>query len=260
MKKIFFAKLFIVSIIIMFVNNIFHLFDTFPELFKYGDLFFHFSQNILSILSQLASSTAAAIIFYYCVEFLNKNKDLDKYKDFRKDLLFIFYSFLEETKNIEGFELFKHRQIKPGDMFTYHDVPIFIDLIQSSNKETLINSIVSYLKKLEYSDMDKFIKSLNYQIVKLKNHTNYRYIKDSSERIESIINIYDSELDISVGFYESIIKYSSNINEDIGNFINELIENYFYVLDDLMFLYKNTDKFIKSIEKRHIWTFITLLD
>lgn len=260
MKKIFFAKLFIVSILIMVLNNIVNLFNNAPELFKYGDILFHFFQNILSIITQLSSSMAAAIIFYYCVEFLNKSKDLDKYRDFRTRLYFIFYSYLESTKNAKGFEKFKDRQTKPGDMFNYKDVPIFIDLIESFDRNTLINNISNYLFSLEYKDIDKIIRSLNISIEKLKEFKDYRYVKESTERVDNILTLYEYDLSISEGFCDTIIEHSINKKEDIKNFLDDLVEYYICVLEDIIFLYENTNKFIDSIEKRNIWTFITLLD
>ncbi|HBI7086485.1 TPA: hypothetical protein K8M77_002011 [Clostridium perfringens] len=260
MKKIYFAKLFIVSILIMIINNIVNLFDNAPDFFKYGDSLFHFLQNILSIINQLASSTAAAVIFYYCVEFLNKNKELDKYRDFRSDLYHVLYSYLESTKNIKGFEVFKGRQVKPGDMFTYKDVPIFINLVKSFDTNTIINNISSYLCTSESVKVVEFIRSINFGLGKLINHKNYRYLKNSTEKLQNISDLYEFDLYGSDEFFNNIVKKSINKEEDTRNYILELIDYYIYVLDDIIFLYENTDKFIESIEKRHIWTFITLLD
>ncbi len=79
--KISFGKVFIFMIILMVLEKVVLLFKDSPPLFNGADMMFHIFVNILSILSQLAASIAAAIIFFFCIEFVNKKKDLAKYID-----------------------------------------------------------------------------------------------------------------------------------------------------------------------------------
>lgn len=71
------------------------MFDNCPELFVGADLIYHIIANILSVITQLAASVAAAIIFYYCTELLYKKRDLEKYVDMRRALLITIYFMMD---------------------------------------------------------------------------------------------------------------------------------------------------------------------
>lgn len=68
--------LFILCVGFMVMDQIMKYLDYCPELFSGGNYIFHVIQSLTSILSQLAVSVAAAIIFYYVVEFINAKKKL----------------------------------------------------------------------------------------------------------------------------------------------------------------------------------------
>ena len=55
------------------------MFNNVPELFDGADIIYHSIANILSVITQLAASVAAAIIFYYYSESFNTNKHMEKY-------------------------------------------------------------------------------------------------------------------------------------------------------------------------------------
>lgn len=65
---------FIICVCIMLFEKVYLMLNDLPELFNGADIIYHSVTNILSVITQLAASVAAAIIFYYCAEFLNKKK------------------------------------------------------------------------------------------------------------------------------------------------------------------------------------------
>jgi hypothetical protein len=101
--KIRFIKLFIVCVCIMVIEKLLFIFEDSPEIIVNGDLIYHAIMGVTSICSQLASSIAAAIIFYYCAEFINKKKVMGKYVDFRREILFLLYNHMEILTKLESF-------------------------------------------------------------------------------------------------------------------------------------------------------------
>lgn len=69
-----FYKTFIVCVLIMIIDQGVTFFENAPELFQGGDEIFHIIQAIVSVLTQLSASIAAAIVFYYMCQFVDARK------------------------------------------------------------------------------------------------------------------------------------------------------------------------------------------
>lgn len=100
-----FSKVFICSIAIMLTDKVILLFENFNPLIKYGDIIYHFIASILSVVTQLAASVASAIIFYYCIEFVNKKRDMQRYIDIRTTLLLFIYYHMESFARLRDLKV-----------------------------------------------------------------------------------------------------------------------------------------------------------
>lgn len=250
---------FIICVCIMLSEKIYLMFDDFPELFNGADIVYHSIANILSVITQLAASVAAAIIFYYCAEFLNKKKDMEKYSVLRRILLIQMYSFMEIFEHFNNFDVIKCANNNKR-MHDYYDVEPFYYVLRkiedNSFRQSLINEIKEYIQK-NMNDFHGEIRALRSSVNKLSASVlSYRYFRNSFNKVDDIKNIFE-ELDNTFIIYKDEIG-SGQIDEE--EVLNQIAE---YFID---FVYKFVDfevvlgTFIASLNKKKMFTFMRLLD
>lgn len=152
--------LFILCVGFMVMDQIMKYLDYCPELFSGGDYIFHVIQSLTSILSQLAVSVAAAIIFYYVVEFINAKKKLGDIVEIRKHLIFMMYGHMRilcHTPSFDGLNRNKKRLNDKFKMFLIMDMPIFLDSYYGCKKEKPSSELFEYFVRVENNPEDKEI-------------------------------------------------------------------------------------------------------
>lgn len=77
--KIDFGLGFLLCILMMVFNEVWTILGNLPEAFPYGDFIYHIIVGVVAIINNLAIGIAAAIIFYYAVQFIDKKKNYEIY-------------------------------------------------------------------------------------------------------------------------------------------------------------------------------------
>lgn len=253
--KVQFSKLFIFSVIIMLTEKFVLLFNDYKPLFKYGDIMYHFIANILSVATQLAASVAAAVIFYFCIEFANKKRDMKKYVDIRRTLLRCVYHHMEIFSNIESFE-----SIRLGNLNKrYYDtesVEEFVILekreFTEDNYEALIQKVKQYIGNNK--DFDGDMRAYSCNVEDLKKCRDYGYIKNSRDHIDSIIDGFE-ELQIGFDCYNNPLEET-----DINLALEDVAKSFVYFIQLTLYFEIDINAFMKSINKYKIIDFMKLLD
>lgn len=243
----------------MFSNEIWAALDKLPELFKYGDTIYHLFKSIISIISNVASSIIAAIIFYYIVEFIGKKKDYEKYADIRKYILFMFYKHLKVLTRLNLFSEINKRKRRVPDFYDIYDIPVLVKLFKDIDTEEKILTFKKGLKDLfqtkNKNDIEKFADSFEKDIEEIINKTNYRYFKGSKDLIESICVLYKDDFQMISGMYAS-----NNDDENKSDYIDDIVDDYFDFLNATMEFYVELENFIDCINKKKFGVFIKMLD
>jgi len=258
--KISFGKVFIFMIILMVLEKVLLLFKDSPPLFNGADMMFHIFVNILSILSQLAASIAAAIIFFFCIEFVNKKKDLAKYIDLRRDLLFMQYSFMEILSLCSGFE-----KLKLGNLNKrYYDadtISLYNELLDFNLQDSRRDSFLQDIKLYILNNTEKFQKYLNTypkHIQSLQKVKEYRFIKNSEEHINDIAE----EFEETVGYLEIYMNplNTEELKTDMNFTLDELAKHYLNFIMLTTFFCRDLNAFMYALNNKKLWTFMKLLD
>lgn len=252
-----FGTIFIICLLINLCNEIWTLMDKIPEIFNYGDIFYHIFKIIFSIISSIAASIIAAIIFYYIVEFIGKKKDYENYTTIRKYIFFMFYNHLTILTKLNSFSEIKNRKRRIPDFYDIYDIPVLAKLYKDINTE---KKILVFKKELSdffenKNDIENFSNSFEKAIESIKNMTIYRYFKDSKCLIESIYTIYNNDFQIS-----SMLYTSENDVKNKSNYLDELVDDYFEFLNATVEFYIELEKFIECIDKKNFRIFIKMLD
>lgn len=257
--KIDFGVAFIACLLIMIFYEGWKVLDTLPEIFQSGDIVYHFIAGVISIINQLAIGIASAIIFYYFVEFLDKKKNYEIYTNVRRDILFLCYSHLHLLTKIETFKVINNRDRRVADFYDCYDIPLLVNLFENNSTagqiEKIKNEIIEFFKTQSKKQIGEFTDSFKRDIELLKNKVNYRYFKESKDLIESIYLWYDDDFEMISQIYI--------FDEDEKNrsaYIETMADDYYRFLESTIVFYVELEKFIVSIEKKDIWTFIQMLE
>lgn len=258
-KKIFkirFIPIFLLCIGILILDQIMKYLNNFPELFCGGDIIFHFFQSFINICSQLGVSVAAAIMFYYIIEYVNAKKRKDDLEEIRKYLLYTLYAHMNIVCHIKSFEVINRDKPRLKEfikMFLIVDLPFFFyaynkttnDKLKSELNEnfTLVHSQAEIKKYLLYnlSSFEKDIKALK----GLKLLSTYKGYRDN---IEELCSLYKE-------FYDGVIIYKS---EDKIECIDMLVEDYVTFFNSSIETYCYIEKYIESLENSNILQFMRL--
>lgn len=133
--KIDFGITFLISIFIMIFGQVWQLLDSQPEAFPYGNEIYHFLSVIFYVLSELAIGTATAILFYFMLQYLEKNKTIDMYTNYRTPIISVLYFHMKILKDIRPFYDLNNRTIGHGDFFTINEIPTLINVYDSLDEE-----------------------------------------------------------------------------------------------------------------------------
>lgn len=258
-SKVDFGLVFIICLIITIFNEIWSMVDKIPELFKHGDIIYHIIKSGISIINNIAVSIAAAIIFYYAVEFLGKKKNYEMYTDIRKNILFMFYKHLKVLTKLDWFSEIITRERRVPDFYDIFDVPVLVKLFKeiSTEEEVLIikNELNNFFQIQNKNFMVEFADSFKKDIAEIKNKMNYRYFKESKDLIEAIYIQYDDEFLITSERYAF-----EKDKENISTYIDTIVDDYFDFLNSTIVFYIKLEKFINCIDKKQLGVFIRMLD
>lgn len=250
---------FIICVCIMLSEKIYLMFNNVPELFDGVDIIYHSIANILSVIAQLAASVAAAIIFYYCVEFLNKKKDMEKYIVFRRILLIQIYSFMKIFEHFNGFEDI-NRAKNNKRMHDLYDVERFYYILRKTEdysfRQSLINEIKEYIQK-NMSDFHGVIRSLRSTVDELSGSVlSYRYFRNSFNKVNDIKNIFEELDGIFIIFKDEI--GSGQIDEE--DVLNQIAEYFIDFVCEFVDFEVVLGTFVAALNKKNMFTFMRLLD
>ena len=233
-----FAIPFIICICIMLSEKVYLMFNDFPELFVGADIIYHSVANILSVITQLAASIAAAIIFYYCSEFLSKKKDMEKYIVMRRSLLITMYFFMDMFERFDNFEVIKCSNNNKR-MHDVYDVEPFYNLLKKAENDDAF-----------YHSLEKQVEQLNNMVV------SYRYFRNSFDNMNDIKNIFE-ELDTTFIVYKDEIG-TGEIDEEKA--LNEMAESFIDFVCNYVDYEVKLGTFITAINRKQAFTFMRLLD
>lgn len=253
-----FAIPFIVSICIMLFEKIYLLFDNLPELFNGGDIIYHSIANILSVVAQLAASVAAAIIFYYCSEFLNKKRNMNLYIDFRRTLLITLYFIMDILEQFDNFETIRRSTTKR--MHDVYDVKPFYFTLKNiedeKNYQYLLNQLKQYLQ-ININELSNYMRGFHSTIKELTNNvSNYRYFRNSFNDMEEIKNIFEDLYNTFIIYKDE--KGSGEIDEEAA--VNEIAELFIDFVQSYTDFEIKLDTFMTAINRKRMVTFMRLLD
>ncbi|MED3971397.1 hypothetical protein P4658_27250 [Priestia megaterium] len=259
--KIDFGLTFLLCILIMIFGQVWTFLGNFPEAFPYGNIVYNVVVVIFFIFTNLSIGVAAAIIFYFMSQFLDKNRNFEMYSDLRSDILRILYDLMKIVSEVNQFKelklIQKERRI---NWFQHTDVPILIkhfrEIDSEEKKLVLKKDLMTYLSGLSDEKMNETILNLEKHIEKLEEKKNIRYFKESRDLIESLTgNFGDGDFSLDFSLY---IGEENKINKNA--YLENLANGYYDVLDSSINLYEELEEFIISIEKKKIIKFIKMLD
>lgn len=254
--KIRFASIFLICIGVLTLEQIMKYLDNLPELFTGGDCIFHFFQSILTICSQLGVSVAAAIIFYYLMEYVNVKKRKDDLETVRKYLLYTLYAHMNLVCNTKSFEcLNRDKQRLKGSlkMFLIMDLPFFFYAYSETSNDTMQCDIYKYFvwahnndenKELLISQLCSFAKDIK----ELKGLRLISAYKGFRNNIEELCAAYEE-------FYSGVAIYKS---EDNAECLEVIAEDYMLFFESTVETYCYIEKYIESLENSEIIQFMRL--
>lgn len=259
--KVQLTKPFLACIFIMITEKIYLLFENSPPIIKNGDTIYHIIADILSILSQLAVSVAAAIIFYYCIEFINKKKDMEKYIELRRNLLILIYLFMELLSNCKGFECIKLDNLNKR-MNDVNDIEPFIfslnNMLTKERKDDFICDF-SHFIQLNRDSFEGYLRVFESDSIKLKNEaSSYRYIKNSQENMEQIYNSFE-DIDNYYMSYKNPIN-DDNFKTDLDLALRNTVTSFIDFISLVTAFEVDINSFMMAINRKKIITFMKLLD
>jgi hypothetical protein len=255
-----FAIPFIICICIMLSEKVYLMFNDFPELFVGADIIYHSVANILSVITQLAASIAAAIIFYYCSEFLSKKKDMEKYIVMRRSLLITMYFFMDMFERFDNFEVIKCSNNNKR-MHDVYDVEPFYNLLKKAeNDDAFYHTLEKQVEQYIQSNMNDFegnMRAFRSNVNELNNMVvSYRYFRNSFDNMNDIKNIFE-ELDTTFIVYKDEIG-TGEIDEEKA--LNEMAESFIDFVCNYVDYEVKLGTFITAINRKQAFTFMRLLD
>lgn len=259
--KINFLGIFILCIIIMSADQIMKYLEYYPELFYGADYIFHIFQSIISICSQLAVSVAAAIIFYYVLEFINEKKKINHFIEIRKYMLFILYNHMNIICNMESFKNLnrnKKRLHGPCKSFLIGDIPILLECHNNSNKEKFKMELSDYFFKMHKDTEKKRILMIQIQqfekeIEKLLEYKDFSFYKGYTEDIEELESIYKNMQEYS-NIYDD-----EDSTDNLEGVIDIIIDDYILFLDKSVHTYHIIERYIECLKDKHFVEFMKML-
>lgn len=261
--KIDFGWIFLSCIIIMIFSKVWTILGNYPEAFKYGSIVYQIVGVILFVLANLSIGIAAAVIFYYLQQLVDKKKNFDTYTELRRILLFMFYKHLVVLSQIDNFKEIKKRdrRVPLSSHITYDifDIPILLEsykrIDSNVERENFKNSLINYFGNMTDNQIEDFANSFEKQINEIIDKENIRYFKESNELIRSVYVYYNDDFCILADIYRR--EKNNSTNEEL---LSKVVNDYITFLDASVELYEELKTFIECIEKKKIITFIKMLD
>lgn len=245
--KIQFGRIFIICVSIMFIDQIFRLFESAPVLITWGNEIYHTLYVLITVSSMLSASIAAAIIFYYTLEFYNKKKDMSTYIDLRRDFLFIMYTHIELLSNLTHFATLK----KPFNRYTTVHIEPFLYLFSCLNLSD--EDFLEDLMQLLISEKGSIPQNYRYHIETLKTKSNRLYFKNSIDHFDTLFDLYE-ELET----WCEHLEIPDNQIDD-AEVLSNLTMSYIEFLKHTCSFYVDVNVFMTSIIKFNLRDFLRLL-
>lgn len=256
--KIDFAWIFILCVGLMIADQIIKYVDYLPELFDGADYIFHIVQSAVIICAQLSVSVAAAVIFYYVLEFINTKKRINDITEIRKYMLFILYHHMNIICHTESFGKLnrdKKRLDSSVKMFLTMDIPILLDCYNSYNQDSFSKELHSWFLKAHNSDEGKRLlildlKSFQKEIDKLVEYKRFPFYKGYTQDIEGVQSLYEE-----ISEYTDMYKCDS-----ITDYFEPMIDYYISFLDDCIHVYHIMERYVECLEEKRFFEFIKMMD
>lgn len=253
--KIRFAYIFLICIGVLILDQIMKYLDNLPELFTGADCIFHFFQSFLNICSQLGVSVAAAIIFYYLLEYVNAKKRKDDLETIRKYLLYLLYAHMNLVCNTKSFECLnrdKQRLRGPLKMFLIMDLPFFFWAYGKTSNDTMQCELNKYFlwahNNGNRGTLISYLCSFASDIDELKRLKLISAYKGFRNNIEELCAVYEE-------FYNGVVIYKSENNAEC---LEVLAEDYMLFFESTVEIYCYIEKYIESLENSDIIQFMRL--
>lgn len=259
--KINFSGIFILCIVIMSTDQIMKYLDYYPELFYGADYIFHILQSVINICSQLAVSVAAAIIFYYVLEFINEKKKINNFVEIRKYMLFILYNHMKIICNTESFKNLnrnKRRLQGPIKSFFIVDIPILLECYNNCDKEIFKMELRNYFFKVHKDSEGKrllmiLIKNLGKEVENLLEYKDFSFYKGYTEDIEELTSIYEN--------MNEYVDYYNNEKDacSLYSYTETIVDNYIDFLDESIHTYHIIERYIECLKEKNFIEFMKML-
>ncbi len=252
-----FKNIFTWCLVLLVLNSFFCVADKLPELFVGGDVVYHILSNIFVIISNLAASVAAAIIFYYASMFIECKKNFDNITEHRKYMLFILYGHIDIVKHVESYNVLAKEEKEYEQSFklylnSVYAIPRLVDMYELElGNEKLLDQISNYLSSLEVKEIEMLMSSFKTNVRKLIELKSHVYVKGYTDDINSLVAILD-EIEI----------WSSGLNKNDENFesqIEGLAEQYVTFFHHSIEMYLHTQEFIYCIEQKRLIRFLKMI-
>ncbi|UOE53525.1 hypothetical protein [Cytobacillus oceanisediminis] len=142
--KIDFGLAFAICIIIMILGQVWTYLGELPEAFTYGSIVYKVVATLFFILTNLSIGTAAAIVFYFMQQFIEKKKTFETYTDLRADSYQLLYVNMMILRDIHGFEELKKGQQRYADFFYTLDAPLLFEVYKNIQEKEFKNNLKEY--------------------------------------------------------------------------------------------------------------------
>ena len=257
--RIDFKSIFLACIGVMVLDKIMIALDSLPPLFNGADILYHIFASAISIFSQLAVSVAAAIIFYYIIEFYNIKRNIEKYIELRKDLLFILYAHMALVRHTNEFDYLNQRQRRVDDdvCFDMNDIPYLLHDFDKWDKEkaksTMVPKLITFFNGLSPRLQDWYINRFQKEIDSLKLKRDYRYIKGSSDDIDNIVSIHQDMME-----YYDLWKVEGDTQKK-EQFLSGVFSDYIDFFNDSVNFYQLIQMFISCVDRKDIILYLKML-
>lgn len=264
--KIDFGWVFLSCILIMILSKVWIILGNYPEAFKYGSIIYQIFDVILFVLANLSIGVAAAVMFYYIQQLVDKKKNFDTYAELRRILLFLFYKHLVVLSQIDNFKEIKkgERRVPLSSYIAYniYDIPILLESYKridtNEEKEIFKKALINYFSNMTDNQIEDFANSFKKQINEIIDKENIRYFKGSNELIRSVYMYYNDDFSLITNIYIRERKKNDNTNKE--EVLSGLVDDYIMFLDASVKLFEELKTFIECFNKKKIITFIKMLD
>jgi ABC-type multidrug transport system fused ATPase/permease subunit len=259
--KIDFGLVFNLSICIMIFGEVWELLENRPEAIPYGDVIYHTIEVIFYILTNLAIGVSAAIVFYFMSQYIDKKKNFEKYTDFRAIVLRVLYNHMKVLSDVEEFNKLNERKEWIKDWYISTDVPIFLESftkIDSEETKMLFKkNLMEYFLSMSDERFTKVMEEFENLAKEIDPKKEIRFFKGSKDLIEAFTAWfgYSGDFSIIVGLFKG--EKDPKAKRD---YAEELVNDYYSLLESSIILYEELAEFIDCIEKKRIWKFIKMLD